>query len=260
MVDDMDYYIGEVVNYLKKTGQYDNTLILFMSDNGADGNTALDEGRTREWVKTRMDNSLANSGRKGSYIDYGPNWAQVGSNPFHLYKGFLYEGGISVPFIASWPALGRKGQISGSFAHTMDIAPTLLELAGARHPGTEYQGRAVLPLRGRSMLAMLTGQRDSVHPADHVHGWELGGRKALRKGDWKIVYSNRQWGTGEWELYDLSKDRSELNNLAASQPAKLSELVAEYERYVREVGVVDIPGLAERKGYSNGTRYFEDMQ
>lgn len=260
MVDDMDYYIGEVVNYLKKTGQYDNTLILFMSDNGADGNTALDEGRTREWVKTRMDNSLANSGRKGSYIDYGPNWAQVGSNPFHLYKGFLYEGGISVPFIASWPALGRKGQISDSFAHTMDIAPTLLELAGARHPGTEYQGRAVLPLRGRSMLAMLTGQRDSVHPADHVHGWELGGRKALRKGDWKIVYSNRQWGTGDWELYDLSKDRSELNNLAASQPAKLSELVAEYERYVREVGVVDIPGLAERKGYSNGTRYFEDMQ
>ena len=260
MVDDMDHYVGEVVAYLKQIGEYDNTLILFMSDNGADGNTALDEGRTREWVKTTMDNSVANSGRPGSYIDYGPNWAQVGSNPFHLYKGFLYEGGISVPFIASWPALRGQGRIADGFAHTMDVAPTLLELAGARHPGSEYQGRAVLPMRGRSMLAMLSGQRDAVHPADHVHGWELGGRKALRKGDWKIVFSNKQWGTGAWELYDLRSDRSELHDLSGAQPDKLRELVAEYERYVREVGVVDIPGLAERKGYSNGTRYYEDMQ
>lgn len=261
MVDDMDHYIGEVVAYLKQIGEYDNTLILFMSDNGADGNTALDEGRTREWVKSSMDNSLANTGRKGSYIDYGPNWAQVGANPFHLYKGFLYEGGISVPFIASGPgAVARKGEISAGFAHAMDVAPTLLELAGVRHPGSEYRGRPVLPLRGRSMLAMLSGQRDAVHPADHVHGWELGGRKALRKGDWKIVYSNKPWGQGEWELYDLRTDRSELRNLAVARPEKLRELVAEYEQYAKEVGVVDIPGLAERKGYSNGTLYFEDMK
>lgn len=260
MVDDMDYYIGEVVDHLKRIGEYENTLILFMSDNGADGNTALDEGRMREWVQQKFDNSLANTGKRGSYIDYGPGWAQVGSNPFHLYKSFLYEGGISVPFIASWPAVANKGGISNSFAHAMDVAPTLLELAGARHPGTAYNGRQVLPIKGHSMLAMLTGQRAAVHAPDHAQGWEFGGRKALRKGDWKIVLNVQPWGPGDWELYNMAKDRSELNNLAAQQPDKLRELVSEYERYASDVGVLNTPGLTGRKGYSNGLQYYDDIQ
>jgi arylsulfatase len=260
MVDDMDYYLGEVLSYLKKTGQYDNTLVLFMSDNGADGNSVLDEARTREWVRTKADNRFDNIGHKGSFIEYGPGWAQVGSNPFHLYKAFVYEGGISVPFLASWPQRKLQSGNHRAFAHVTDIAPTILEAAGAQKPGAQYAGRSVIPMQGSSLLPMLTGQSERVHPKDQVTGWELGGRKALRKGDWKIVYANPPWGSGKWELYNLAEDRTELNDLAARYPRKLKELEAEYLRYAERTGTIDIPGLAERKGYSNGREYYEDIK
>lgn len=259
MVDAMDFHIGRVVEHLKKIGEYDNTFIFFMSDNGADGNSVLDEGQTRAWSEKYTDNSLENTGRKGSFTEYGPGWAQAAS-PFNMYKAFVYEGGISVPAFAVFPkGMVKGGAIKGQFAHTMDVAPTLLELAGTTHPGTVYKGRDVLPIQGKSMLAWLTGSTPSVHPADHVQGWELGGRKAVRKGDWKLVYANKPWGSGAWELYDLSKDRAELNNLASSQPDKLKELLAAYETYTSENGVADIIGLAERPGFSNGREYYKDM-
>lgn len=259
MVDDMDRHLGEVIAYLKQIGEYDNTFVLFMSDNGADGNTALDIGVAREWVARHMDNSLQNTGRANSFIEYGPGWAQVGSTPHHMYKSFLYEGGISVPAIARGPGVAGKGSISRAFTHAMDVMPTLLELAGAKHPGTQYQGRTVLPMKGRSMLPVLSGEAAAVRGDNDVVGWELGGRKALRKGDWKIVWSNKPWGTGEWELYNLASDRAELNNLAASFPQKVAELIADYQAYEREVGVVDVPGLADRIPYSNSTRYYDDL-
>ena len=259
MVEAMDFHIGRVVEHLKKIGEYDNTFIFFMSDNGADGNSVLDEGQTRPWAEKYSDNSIENTGRRGSFTEYGPGWAQAAS-PFNMYKAFLYEGGISVPAFAVFPkGMVNGGGIKGQFVHTMDVAPTLLELAGTVHPGTVYKGRDVLPIKGKSMLAWLTGNTPSVHPPDHVQGWELGGRKAVRKGDWKLVYANKPWGSGAWELYDLSKDRSELNNLASSRPDKLKELLAAYEEYTRDNGVVDIPGLAERPGFSNGREYYKDM-
>ena len=259
MVEAMDFHIGRIVEHLKKIGEYDNTFIFFMSDNGADGNSVLDEGQTRPWAEKYTDNSIENTGRQGSFTEYGPGWAQAAS-PFNMYKAFLYEGGISVPAFAVFPmGLVNGGGIKGQFVHTMDVAPTLLELAGTAHPGTVYKGRDVLPIKGKSMLTWLTGNTPSVHPPDHVHGWELGGRKAVRKGDWKLVYANKPWGSGAWELFDLSKDRAELNNLASSRPDKLKELLAAYEDYARDNGVVDIPGLAERPGFSNGREYYKDM-
>jgi arylsulfatase A-like enzyme len=104
MVDHMDRQIGRVLDYLKARGELDNTFIFFMSDNGADGNSVYDVGRTREWIEKDMDNSTANTGKPGSFIEYGPGWAQVGSTPFKLYKSFMYEGGIAVPAIAWGPA------------------------------------------------------------------------------------------------------------------------------------------------------------
>ncbi|RIX76887.1 arylsulfatase [Acidovorax cavernicola] len=258
MVESMDAEIGRVIDHLKGIGEYDNTAIFFMSDNGADGNTVLDEGQTRAWAKKHRDNSYENTGRIGSFAEYGPGWAQVGSTPFNMYKAFMYEGGIAVPSIVSLPRDARKGAISRAPAHVTDIAPTLLELAAVKPPGTQYQGREVIAMQGRSMVRLLSGQSERVHE-QFTRGWEMNGRRAMRVGDWKIVSANKPWGTGEWELYHLSTDRSELKNLAASQPAKLKELLAAYERYAKDNGVVDFEGLATRPGYSNSLNYYKDV-
>ncbi|WP_028996781.1 arylsulfatase [Azohydromonas australica] len=258
MVESMDAQIGRVLGYLRHTGQLDNTVVVFLSDNGADGNTVLDEGATREWAHRHADNSVENTGRRGSFAEYGPGWAQVGSTPFNMYKAFMYEGGIAVPAIFSVPGTVKPGSIANAPAHVTDIAPTVLELAGLRPPGASYQGREVVPMDGRSMLGLLTGRQPVVHE-EFLRGWEFNGRRALRKGDWKVVLANKPWGTGQWQLFNVAQDRSELRDLAKKHPAKLKELVAEYDRYARSSGVVEFEGLAERPGYSNGRKYYEDL-
>ena len=258
MVDHMDRQIGRVLDYLKATGELDNTFIFFMSDNGADGNSVYDVGRTREWIEKDMDNSTANTGKPGSFIEYGPGWAQVGSTPFKLYKSFMYEGGIAVPAIAWGPGI-KGGALKREFAHVTDVAPTIFELAGARHPGTEYQGKPVLPLRGKSMVSWLQGKASTVRSDQDAVGWELGGRKALRKGDWKIVYANKPWGKDGWELYNIAKDRSESRDLADENPQKLGEMIVAWKQYVAETGTLEIEGLAYRPGYSNAGKYYDDL-
>ena len=258
MVDHMDRQIGRVLDYLKARGELDNTFIFFMSDNGADGNSVYDVGRTREWIEKDMDNSTANTGKPGSFIEYGPGWAQVGSTPFKLYKSFMYEGGIAVPAIAWGPGI-KGGALKREFAHVTDVAPTIFELAGARHPGTEYQGKPVLPLRGKSMVSWLKGKAPTVRSSQDAVGWELGGRKALRKGDWKIVYANKPWGKDGWELYNIAKDRTESRDLADENPQKLGEMIVAWKQYVAETGTLEIEGLAYRPGYSNAGKYYEDL-
>lgn len=262
MVDSMDSNIGKVIDYLKSIGEYDNTFIFFMSDNGAEGNTVLDEGQTRTWSRLSRDNSLENIGKKTSFIEYGPRWAHVGATPFKMYKAFQYEGGISVPAIILPPKslAGKNGVIKKDFAHVTDVAPTVLELAGIAHPGDKYEGRKIAPLEGKSMIAFLSGSTDSLHGKNHVTAWELGGRKAVRKGDWKLVYSNAPWGSGDWELYDLSNDRSEQYDLSKKYPKKVDELIAAYQEYVKKHQIVDAPGIANRPGYSNTVNYFDDVK
>lgn len=259
MVDHMDRQIGRVLDHLRQTGELENTVVVFLSDNGADGNSVYDVGRTREWIHKDMDNSIANTGRPGSFIEYGPGWAQVGQTPWRLYKSFMHEGGISVPAIVWAPRLAAGGQRKPEVAHVMDVAPTFYELAGAHHPGTRYQGRSVAPVKGRSLVAWLQGRQPSAYGPDDAIGWELGGRKALRKGDWKIVQANAPWSSGAWELYDLAADRSESRDLAAQRPDKLAELLAAWKRYVAENGVLELDGLAERPGYSNAGLYYQDL-
>lgn len=259
MVDNMDRNIGRVLDHLQKTGELDNTVVVFLSDNGADGNSIFDYGRTREWIRKDMDNSTENAGREGSYIEYGPGWAQVGMTPLHLYKSFMYEGGISVPAIVWSPRQAVRGQKMDQVAHVMDIAPTFYELAGVKHPGTSYHGRTVVPVAGKSLVGYLQGKQPRVYGPNDVIAWELGGRMALRKGDWKIVHANKPWGQGAWELYNVADDRAETRNLAAARPDKLKELVAAYRQYVADNGVIEIEGLADRLGYSNEAKYYEDL-
>lgn len=255
MVDRMDQNIGKVVRQLKESGQYDNTLIIFISDNGAEGVNVAD----RASVIPR-DNSLDNLGKASSYAAYGPNWAQISALPFSAFKGFSQEGGTTVPTIVRWPASrGQAGQVSAVPGHVTDIAPTLLQLAGASYPN-QVQGRDVAPLQGRSLLPVLSGQQ-TERGERFDKGWELFGRKAYRQGDWKIVYGIAPFGNGAWQLYNLRTDRAEQVDLAAQHPEKLAELQAGYAAYVHRNGVQEVPRLAERiaERYSSGG-YFEALK
>lgn len=235
MVDNMDHHIGRLLDYLRQSGKLDNTFVLFMSDNGADGNSPIDLPGNREWMAKDFDNSLQNMGRKGSYIDYGAQWAQVGATPFPFFKGFTSQGGTTVPVIVSHPSLkAQAGQLNGQFFHVMDVMPTILELAGVKHPGTQFRGREVQPMQGVSMLPGLHGQA----MPERAVGWELFGRRALRKGDWKMTWMTAPYGTGQWKLYNLAKDPVEAHDLARQEPAKLAELTQEWEAYVQRNNVL----------------------
>ena len=173
-----------------------------------------------------------------SFIWYGPRWAQAATAPSRLHKAFTTEGGIRVVGFVTWPGFDRQQQIGTAFSTVMDIAPTFLELAGVTHPGTEYQGREVAPMRGRSLLPYLSGEAEAVHDDDTGTGWELFGRCAIRQGDWKAIHLPAPYGPGDWQLYDLSADPGEINDLAAAHPDKLAELLVLWDRYVDDTGVI----------------------
>lgn len=249
MVQNMDRNIGRVIDYLKSTGEYDNTVVLFMSDNGAEG--LLMEAypvvteNIFDYIERYYDNSLDNMGRANSYVWYGPRWASAAMAPLRLYKSFSSEGGIRVPFIIRYPSLttSRAGLIDRSFATVMDIAPTVLELAGARHPGTSYRGRPIVAMRGTSWVPYLSNpaEQKQIHSDDSFMGWELFDRSALRKGKWKAVMIPKPFGPGRWQLYNLGVDPGETADMAASNPEKLKELLNHWEEYCREVGVAGLP-------------------
>ena len=238
MVSNMDYHIGRLLQYLEKTGKLDNTFIVFISDNGADGNSPIDLPGNKEWLTRDFDNSLQNLGHKGSYADYGAQWAQVSSTPYPLFKGFTNEGGIRAPAIISAKMLKQahlQGTLNQDVVHVMDLMPTLLDLAGVPALGKTFQGRAVQTISGQSMRPLLEGQA----MAQRQIGWELFGRKALRKGDWKITYVNPPYGNSQWQLYDLKRDPTESRDLAAKEPVKMQEMLVAWEQYVKQNNVLD---------------------
>jgi arylsulfatase len=242
MVDRMDHNIGRVIDYLAETGELDNTVVVFLSDNGAEGaileSLPILGGAIAAEIEKNWDNSLDNAGAANSFIWYGPRWAQAATAPSRLHKAFTTEGGIRVVGFVTWPGFDRQQQIGTAFSTVMDIAPTVLELAGVAHPGTEYRGRAVAPMRGRSLLPYLSSEAEVVHDDVTGTGWELFGRRAIRQGDWKALHLPEPYGPGDWQLYDLSTDPGEINDLAASRPEKLAELLVLWDRYVEDTGVI----------------------
>ena len=242
MVDRMDQNIGRVIDYLADTGELDNTVVIFLSDNGAEGAIVealpLRGAQIGALIEKYCDNSLDNLGRPNSFTWYGPRWAQAATAPSRLHKAFTTEGGIRVVGFVTWPGFVRQRQIGTAFATVMDIAPTVLELAGVAHPGTIYRGREVERMRGRSLVAYLSGDSETVHDAATSTGWELFGRRAIRQGDWKALHLPAPYGPGAWQLYDLSADPGEIHDLAAAHPDKLAELLALWDRYVEETGVI----------------------
>jgi arylsulfatase len=234
MVDNLDHNIGRLVEYLRQSGQYDNTLIVFMSDNGAAG-----ENHAQFYPPgAHTDNSYANLGQKGSQIDYGLRWAEVSAAPFHLFKGTTAEGGISVPAIVHLPKALRRQGVERGVARVDDLAPTFLELADIPLP----TDTAKHPITGKSMLPMLAG-KGGPHGNDSLAG-ELFGNAYYREGNLKLLGMRPQAGFGDnaqplqWQLFDVAQDRGETTDLAAAQPETVQRLKAAWMKYADQVGVV----------------------
>lgn len=238
MVSNMDHHIGRLIQYLKDTGRYDNTFIVFASDNGAEGNNIGSILDGEYWVPATFDNRLENMGRIGSYLWPDAGWGQVSATPKRLYKSFTSEGGINVPAIISYPGMLQANQRTDTLATVMDVAPTLLELAGTQHPGEYYRGRKIASMRGKSMLPYLNGKAKFVHSPEEPLGWETYGSRALRQGDWKILWVWPPYGPGRWELFNLGDDPGETADLSDVHPEKLDSLISLWQQYVSETDMV----------------------
>jgi len=240
MVENVDHHIGRLFAHLKKKGLYDNTLIIFCSDNGASPSEIHNyPGTSLEWVERNSDNRFENMGRRGSRIALGPAWALASNTPLRHFKGVHAEGGIRVPLIVAGPGVSRAGQLDPAFTHVIDIAPTLLEVAGASHPfPKKYKGRKVQPMCGKSMMPLLAGETEAVRDDSEAVAWESIGWRAIRQGRWKAIWLASPFGPNDWQLFDVVSDVSERNDLANTNKEKLNELILLWEDYADEVGVV----------------------
>lgn len=237
MVENMDYHVGRVIDFLKDIGEYDNTIIIYTSDNGPNpiwgeeypgnpGNPWMDQ----------FDNSLENIGRRGSFVGYGYGWASASAGPLDYYKLTVGEGGIRTPLIISGPGI-EGPRLVDAFAYVTDLMPTLLEVANLQHPD-RYQGREVAPMRGRSLMGVLSGRQARAYAEADVVAGEMNGGKWVLRGDFKAAAVAPPFGDGQWRLYDISQDPGETHDLSAERAGLLEELIAAWERYTEEVGVV----------------------
>lgn len=241
MAEAMDHEIGRLVAHLKARGQFDNTVFVFLSDNGSDPADPLNIAASRAYVRMNYDTHAPMRGGKGTFSANGPSWASATVAPLQGYKYFAGEGGLRVPLVISGIPGMAKDQLSVAFTHVTDIVPTLLDAVGIPNHQGRYQGKAVEPLIGRSMLPMLLGQSTTVHSADQAIGYELAGSAALFKGDYKLVKNIAPLGDGQWRLYHLLSDPGEVHDLAASQPERFQVMLADYEAYAQANGVLPIP-------------------
>lgn len=240
MIDYMDEQIGRVIDHLKDTGEYENTLILFFSDNGANGAlpTAY-PGQTEEYLNS-FDNSLENRGLANSFVEQGPGWAQASMSPSRMFKAFPSEGGIRSPCLVKVPGQpANAGTMNHSFFHVRDIMPTILDAAGVPFP-REIGGRNVRPLQGNSVLDLFAGKTQTAYAGADDVGYELFGLKAYIAGDWKILWMPEPFGKGEWELFDLKQDPAEMNDMSEQRPDRLEEMIGRWEQYKKDNGVLDI--------------------
>jgi len=237
MIDDIDIYIGRLLDHLKSIGARENTLIIFMSDNGAEGHDFSHTPGITDWVEQCCDVSLDNMGKGNSYVWYGPGWGTVSSTPLGGYKGSPMQGGIRVPAFIVHPEIAGE-RINREPLTVMDIMPTILEVAGIEHPAPQYKGRDVVKMRGESLWPMLKGDVTRAHPEDYVIARELFGRRSVQKGDWSIVSLGKSHDDSEWKLYDLSQDISQSKDLSIKEPAILADMIRHWEQYQKDFNVV----------------------
>ncbi|QNL47969.1 arylsulfatase [Olivibacter sp. SDN3] len=227
-VDRMDQNIGRVIKTLEDLGELDNTLIFFLTDNGACAEGGDLGGGKKELLGTDQ----------GFLLSYGQSWANASATPFKRYKHWVHEGGINTPFIVHWPEKIQK-EIQGSFTDQygflQDIMATIADVAVAEYP-TQYKGQETVPLQGESMSHLFSGQETPIHTAPIF--WEHEGNAAVRQGNFKLVKAFEPDGGARWELYDIPKDRSELNDLSEAMPEVVAKLSKSYDEWAKETGVM----------------------
>jgi arylsulfatase len=245
LVENMDANTGRLIDYLKTIGEYDNTIFVFFSDNGAEGNDLAQmvagTAGTRDhlFYAQRWNQTHPNAwGRQGSNVTYGPPWAQLSATPLREHKGLIADGGIRSPLIIAGNGVGRPaGSINHSLMHVKDLFPTFLELAGLTAPRT-YDGKPVHAVQGKSQVAMLAGRSDSVRTPDDYLGWEFMGNYAIRQGDWKLLHEGKPWGKADWELFNIAQDPGETRDLAAAEPERVKRMTTLWDDYVRTNNVI----------------------
>jgi arylsulfatase A-like enzyme len=246
-VDRMDQGIGRIVDALQRNGAREDTLLLFLSDNGGcaeflreDGHLERPQSRTRDGRLVRPGNAPGTlPGPADTYMSYGLAWANVSNAPFRLYKHWVHEGGISTPLIASWPRWMARPAIEHELLHLVDLMATCVDVAGARYPD-EFQGRPILPLEGQSFAPLLYGQR---WQREGAICWEHEGNRAVRAGQWKLVSMH----PGRWELYDMSRDGTEGHDLSGRYRDTVKELAQTWDEWADRCGVPPWEEIAPRE-------------
>ena len=232
-------------------GQYENTIFLFTSDNGAEASGPADP---HDFAARRMSSSLGyhtdydTLGLKGSYNTISPSFASAAASPLAYYKFYAGEGGMRVPLIVAGESLPRQGVLNHAFSFVTDITPTILSFAGVTPPGERFAGRPVELMIGRSLTPVVLDNAERVYRTEDVVGYELAGHAALFQGDYKIVYNRRPLGDDRWQLFNIVEDPGESRDLAGEMPGRFQQMLSAYERYTRENKVLPIPrGYDHRK-------------
>lgn len=233
MVDNLDHNIGRIIAYLKEIGEYENTLIVFMSDNGAAYRDFI-HSESYSFLREYYNDEYENMGREDSYISYGPQWAEAGTSPFRYFKDYATQGGINAPMIICGPGVSKSGAIQHGFTSVQDLAPTFYELAGVAYPEV-FKGRDLYPLRGASLLPFLSGKTSEIHDENYVFALEHNGHAMLRKGKWKITNHIRPFKRENFALYDLNADLAEQTDLREAEPARYEEMLWEWAKFAEEI-------------------------
>lgn len=257
MVDAMDMHIGRLMEYLESIDEYDNTIFVFTSDNGAEGSNMIrpDGGSAlAAWFASVGYNSdYATLGERGSWNAIGASNATIAASPLSYYKFHANEGGLRVPLVMSGPGISRRGQMTDEFVIVTDLMPTILGLVGAADHGGNWLGREVEPIIGSNFSNFLAGDSSPIHDAAEAIGYELGGDSALFKGDYKIVINRAGQNETQWHLFNIKTDPGETKDLAQEQPNLLAEMLADYENYVQINNVLPLP-----EGYNRSGRILRD--
>lgn len=249
MATAMDREVGRLVQHLKDSGEYDNTIFVFLSDNGPEAIDPLEIGnRVNAWIADYYyDLRPDQQGRPGSFTAIGTSFASAAASPMRGYKFTASEGGLRVPLIIAWPgnpAL-KGGSVANGFSHVTDVPATLLKLAGVTPQQGEFAGRKVEPMTGKDLTPLLTGAAPAVHDPATPLGYELSGNAVLWKGALKLVKNLPPYGDGQWHLYDIVTDPGETRDLSKAMPAEFAQMQADYAAYARAEQVLPMP-----EGYS----------
>lgn len=230
MLENLDWNVGRLVQQLKENGDYDNTVIIFMSDNGAAYRDLYNSGSYMNFLRATYDNSYENMGKASSFVSYGAAWAEAGSAPFRYFKQYTYEGGVRVPMVFRNPSGLNPGSLNRSFTTLTDLAPTFYQLAKADYPST-YKGNEVHPLQGTSLMPILNGEDQAIHPEDEAWTLEHHNHVLVHKGNWKLVNPGVARDESEFELYNLDTDPAESKDVKMLHPDIYLELLNHWKAF-----------------------------